>query len=290
MSDNNTLISPGVYTDLDIEKYHSVEGVSRSGLIEFNKTPFHYWNKYLNPERPASEPTEAMIFGNAFHTFILEPHLFDSRYCIEPEHTLLKDFVEMYGKDNGRLLFDKQKDDYANFLLKSASKQVLTHKQIETLSFMKQSLENHPQAMDLIIGGRIEHSLFWIEPHTGTLCKTRPDVWHDGFTADLKTIAAADERSFVKALIAHGYHIQAAMNREGIRENTGKDIKSHTFVCVEKTFPYPVAIYILDITALEFAHVKFKKLVTDFAECKYNNVWNGYETKTIFLPEWAENL
>ena len=290
MSNAIALMQPGVYSDLDIEKYHSVDGVSRSGLMKFDLTPSHYWNEYLNPERPAKEPTEAMIFGNAFHTFILEPHLFGQRYCVEPEHKLLKDLKAEFGESMGKHLFEAQKVNYANFEIMSASKQILTLKQIETLSAMKKSLQQHDQGMALIEGGRIEHSLFWNEPHTGVLCKTRPDVWQDGFTADLKTIAAADERSFTKSLVSLGYHLQAAMNREGIFENTGKDIKSHTFVCVEKTFPYPVAIYILDITALEFAHVKFKKLVTEFAECKKSNVWPGYPTKTIFLPEWAENL
>lgn len=280
----------GIYKDLDIEKYHSVEGVSRSGLCELAKTPFHYWNKYLNLDRPPSEPTEAMIFGNAFHTFVLEIDKFADRYVVEPEHRLLKDLKAEYGDGHGKELFEKQKRDYEDFLLKSEHYTVLTRKQVETLQLMSQSLRNHPRAMALIEGGRIEHSIFWNEPHTGELCKTRPDVWQDGFTCDLKTIAAADERSFTKAMVNHGYHIQAAMNREGIREQTGKDIKSHTFVCVEKTFPYPVAIYILDITALDFAHVKFKKLITEYAACKENDVWPGYETKTIFLPQWAENL
>ena len=280
----------GIYSDLDIEKYHSVEGISRSGLMRFDITPSHYWNSYLNPNRPKSEPTEAMIFGNAFHTFVLETHLFGDRYVIEPEHRLLKDLKYEYGDANGKIKFEKQKLDYEDFLLKSASKIVLNRKQVDTLTGMYQSLKNHAQGMALIEGGRIEHSIFWNEAHTGELIKTRPDVWQDGFTVDLKTIQAADERSFVKAMVSHGYHLQAAMNREGIREQTGKDIKSHTFVCVEKTFPYPVAVYILDITALDFAHVKFKKLITDFSECKRNNVWPGYPSKIISLPQWAENL
>lgn len=263
----------GVYKELDIEEYHNVDGVSRSGLIEFDRSPFHYWNAYLNPARPQHEATEAMNFGNAFHTFVLEPDLFSKRFCTIP------DGIDRRTKQG--------KEDFAVFEANSIGKTVLTGKQVETLTAMKLSLINHPNAMQLLEGGRIEHSVFWNEPHTGQLCKTRPDVWHDDFTADLKTISAADERSFTNAMMAHGYHIQAAMNREGIREETGKDIKSHTFVCVEKTFPFAVGIYILDITALEHAHVKFKKLITDFAECKRTNVWEGYPIKTIFLPEWA---
>jgi exodeoxyribonuclease VIII len=273
----------GIYTDLDIEKYHSVDGVSRSGLMEFSRTPAHYWNRYLNPDRPASEPTEAMIFGNAFHTFVLEPHLFEQRYFVnnvqEPvidEKPLKKDLQAEYGKELGADMYEeaklyeaeqrRERDHFREQMrIKAEGKILLSNNQYETLCLMSESLSKHAQGMALIEGGTFEQSIFWNEPHTGELCKTRPDVWHDGFTADLKTIAAADERTFTQALVKHGYHLQAAMNREGIRENTGKDIKSHTFVCVEKTFPFSVAVYILDITALEFAHVKFKKLITDFA-------------------------
>jgi len=280
----------GIYRDLDIEAYHSGGGVSRSGLMEFNKTPAHYWNAYLNPDRPKKEPTEAMNFGNAFHTFILENDKFESRFCVKPEQMLLKDLVDLYGKDKGRVLFDQQKDELAGFLLKSSHKTVLTEQQVETLHLMKQSLMNHDKAPGLIEDGLYEHSVFWEDPHSGVLCKTRPDIWHGNMTVDLKTIAAADERSFVNAMMAHGYHIQSAMNREGIRATNGTDIKTHVFLCVEKTFPYSIGVYILDISALELAQVKFKNLVTSFAECKRNDVWPGYETKTIFLPKWAENL
>ena len=257
--------------------------------MHFEKSPFHYWSEYLDPAKPAKEPTEAMIFGNAFHTYVLEHHEFGKRYAVEPQHHLLKDLKAQLGDKLGKDRFEMQKLDYEEFLLKSRHKTILSINQLQTLRLMHESLQKHEQGMALLQGGLVEQSVFWSEPHTGELCKTRPDVWQDGFTADLKTIAAADERSFVKAMMAHGYHVQAAMNREGIREQTGKDIKEHIFVCVEKTFPYAVAIYRLDISALDFAHVKFKKLITDFAECKKSNSWRGYETKTIFLPKWAEN-
>jgi len=264
----------GVYKDLDIEAYHSTDGLSRSGLMEFKKSPSHYWNAYLNENAPAREATDAMVFGNAFHTMVLEPNTFDQRYAILPEG------IDRRTKQG--------KEDFADFMSKSIGKTVIKGDQLETLRQMQQSVYKHPQAWDLISGALYEHSLFWNDPHTGVKCKTRPDIWHHNMTADLKTISSADERTFQRAMVQHGYHFQAAMNREGIFHNDGKDIKNHTFICVEKEFPFMVAVYILDHTVIDYAHVEFKKLLTSFAECKQNNDWKGYETKTIFLPNWVE--
>lgn len=266
----------GVYKDLDIEKYHSTSGISRSGLMEFRRSPSHYWNAYHNPNRPPKEPTEAMIFGNAFHTFILEPHTFNDRYAIYPEG------LDRRTKDG--------KAEYELFNANNKGKTVLTAKHLEQLEAMKESIQRHPQASDLINDALYEQSLFWNDPHTGVLCKTRPDIWHANMTVDLKTIISADERTFTSAMMMHGYHIQSAMNRQGILETGGDDIKTHVFLCVEKTFPFSVAVYILDIAVLDFAHMSFKNLITDYKQSVENNAWPSYATKTIFLPKWAESL
>lgn len=266
----------GVYKDLSNHDYHAdTESISRSGLMEFKTSPFHYWNKYVNPNRPDREKTtDAALFGNAFHTMVLEPDTFDQRYAILPEG------IDRRTKQG--------KADFDDFLLKSAGKVALKADQLETLRQMQQSVYNHTEAKELIPNALYEHSIFWNDPHTGIKCKTRPDIWHDNMTVDLKTISSADERTFQSSMMGYGYHLQAAMNREGIFHTGGKDIKNHVFICVEKEFPFAVAVYILDITVLEHAHIEFKKLLTSFAECKQKNEWRCYETKTIYLPGWVQ--
>ena len=128
--------------------------------------------------------------------------------------------------------------------------------------------------------------IFWDDQQTGLRLKTRPDAWHENMTVDLKTIASADPRSFQNAMAQRGYHIQSAMNREGIRAATGKDVINHVFVCVEKTFPFLVAVYILDETALDHAHNTLRKVLPEMKECLNTQVWAGYETMTIGLPAW----
>lgn len=265
----------GVYKDLSIEEYHAdVSAISRTGIMEFRKSPAHYWNAYLNPERPAKETTEAMILGNALHTLVLEPKEFDMRYLIAPA-------VDRRTKE-GKAIYEEFANNSASFI-------ILTEKQHTQIESMANAIRKHPQANELVSGALYEQSIFWDDPHTGIKCKTRPDIWHENMTVDLKTIISADERTFVRSLIQHGYHMQAAMNREGIYHTGGNDIKTHVFVCVEKEWPWMVAIYILDQSVLDTAHCLLKNTLTDLKACRESNTWEGYSVKTITLPTWAEN-
>jgi len=86
------MVTEGIHKNLSSEEYHShKESISRSALMDFNRSPFHYWAKHLNSDRPKKR---CNIFNNirfSLHTFILEPHLFADEYAIEPQKVLLKD-------------------------------------------------------------------------------------------------------------------------------------------------------------------------------------------------------
>ena len=74
---------PMALEKLTNEEYHSLDYVSKSHLDLINKSPFHYWDRYINPERVIPEPTKAMFLGSAFHTIVLEPDLFEKEYIVE---------------------------------------------------------------------------------------------------------------------------------------------------------------------------------------------------------------
>ena len=63
-------MEPGIHT-ISNDAYHNGPGISRSGLMEFKRSPYHYWYKYLNPYYVEDSATPAQIFGNALHEFIL---------------------------------------------------------------------------------------------------------------------------------------------------------------------------------------------------------------------------
>src|SRR4051812_34967536 len=65
---------PGIYYDLPAKTYHALDACSKSSLDWIaDYSPMHLkWNR----EHP-EEPTDALKFGSALHTMILEPAKFE---------------------------------------------------------------------------------------------------------------------------------------------------------------------------------------------------------------------
>ncbi|MFA6120877.1 MAG: PD-(D/E)XK nuclease-like domain-containing protein [Sideroxydans sp.] len=70
--------------NLPIKDYHAGEEISHSGIVKLLKSPEHY----LQYKSGEDEPTPAMEFGSAFHSFILEPELFAAVYSVVDEAAL----------------------------------------------------------------------------------------------------------------------------------------------------------------------------------------------------------
>src|SRR5260221_14129750 len=81
----------GVFTNLSNEEYHADKNsISRSALMDFDKSGYTYWAKHLNPDRPKKDATKQMELGTAFHTLILEPAIFEKTYVVKPNPVFLK--------------------------------------------------------------------------------------------------------------------------------------------------------------------------------------------------------
>jgi PDDEXK-like uncharacterized protein DUF3799 len=271
------MIKPGIYYDLSSQDYHAdTNSISRTSLMEFKKSPRKYWAKYRNPERPIEEPKPAWKFGTAFHTLILEPDLFEKNYFIMPKKVLLKDV--------GREEYDKYKEIEKN--AENTSKIVLSWNDHESLLAMQDSLFNNEKAQRLLEGGIYESSYFWEDEHSGLILKARPDILHPNIYIDLKTIDDASPQNFQREMVKYGYHIQAAMTKDAIKILTGEEIKACINICVEKTYPYSVAIYIIDELAIEAGHMEYKQLCLNMKSCIINNEFGDYEIQEIGLPSW----
>lgn len=263
-----------VYENMSNEAYHGNKStISRSGIVEFMKSPLNYWHQYHDPDKPEKESTDAMTLGSAFHALLIEPDLFHRQY------TFMKEKVDRRTKAG--------KEAYDLFCERSRGKTVMKAEDFETITKMAESVMSNPMASELIKDGFYEHSIFWKDETTGLDLKTRPDIWHSNMTVDIKTTNSAHPRAFQDSMVSYGYHLQAAMNREGIRAATGDDIKKHVFVCVEKSFPFLNAVYILDETALQSAHNILRRVLGEMRYCFDNNIWPGYDTQVIGLPNWA---
>lgn len=268
----------GVHTNLSNEEYHGhKESISRSGLMDFAKSPYTYWAKHLNPDRPKREPTQQMVLGSAVHTFILEPNLFAEQFAFMPEKVIKK--------NSGKELYEEYKNNIAQ--IERLGKTILSSEEACILKGMGDKFFSNESAIELINNARIENSFFWQDQHSGLLLKARPDILHDNMIVDLKTCSNASPRAFQSSMIEGGYHIQGAMIRDAVEVLEGRRINHVINICLETKYPYNMAIYLIDEDAINAGQRKYKQLCLDLKEALETNTFPDYGIQQISLPKWA---
>lgn len=265
------VIKPGIY-NLSPEAYHQGPGISRSGLMEFKRSPYHYWYKYINPDYKSEPATPAQILGNALHTLILEPNEFEKRYFVIPEFNK----VTKEGKER-----------WQNIKSELGKREMLSTSQYQILVMMAASIKKNKLAIQLLENAEMEQSLYWTDPDTGILCKCRPDILRNNLVCDLKTAQDGSPRSFQYAAFDYGYYIQAAMVREALKQLKQTVINDFLFIVIEKSAPYVISIYQLDQASLDKGHQEFKTLLTRYQQCLETNDWPAYTIQEISLPRYA---
>lgn len=269
-------IAPGIYDISDVE-YHKSEGISRSDIMIFRKTPFHYWNEKINPDRPIKnddEDTPAIRKGKMIHCYLLEPEKFSECYLV----------IDKKNKTT------KEGKKYAEDCEKIKGNRIFVYDfEIQEMESVAKAISKNPQAKELIGGAQYEKSLYWTDPYTGLLCKARPDIIHANMICDLKTALSASRRDFQNSLYTYGAYIQAGMIHVAMKEVMQIDIRNFIYIVLEKEYPYAHAIYQLDELAIEQGIVEFKNTLLRIKECLDKNEWPSYETSIITLPAWAAN-
>ncbi len=282
--------------DIPNEVYHASLGLSRSGLMEFKKSPYHYWYKYINPERKPSYCTPAMLIGELVHALVLEPQHFDERYIFPTELEDMPQAVLL--KDVGKELFEENKAarkevQDRNNIKREEFKKLADGKQIITLAAYEESAHyakavlNDKVAKALFTGVDAEKSIYFTHKGTGLQCKVRPDAWIGGVVTDLKTCKDASFDAFQRAAVGAGYFIQAAMIKQAL-ESIGIEMQKFIFYCVEKSEAAPTTYYELDLDSLERAENEYNNLMHGIAYCMENNRWGAYQPDILTYPAWAK--
>ena len=267
---NDKVIYENGVHDISNADYHASSGISRSGLLDFKRSPFHYMHNYLNEERIV-ECTPAMTLGALIHTMVLEPHKLDSEFLIAPA-------MDRRSKE-GKLAYERFKIDLG---LKTA----ITQDQYDEANRIRMAVMNHELAPSLLNGCQIEKSIYFTHEASGIQCKVRPDAWNKSLVVDLKSTADASFRAFQRSALNYGYFLQAAMIQQGLKA-IGETMSKFTIIAVEKKAPYAIATYIIDKEALEWGNRQFDELMASFAKCLEKKVWPDYGLQVLTLPGYA---
>jgi len=262
---------PGVY-DISIEDYHSSSAISRSGIMQFKRSPLHYFSSKIYPR----DETQHMVFGNAVHTYILECDQFNDRYFVSP-------------KVNRTTKAGKQQ--WEEILQEAGSRTILQEDVFNDIQSIAKAFRSEPLAHKLVENAKFEKSIFWQDEESGLMCKARPDIWQTNMICDLKTASDASLPEFSRSMANYGYHIQAAMIRDGLRAVCNQDIEDFGFIVVEKSYPFAIGVYLLDKDALEIGAQEYKFLLKQLKQYteqvnEKTTRWPGYKAAVAKLPAY----
>jgi hypothetical protein len=268
-------IQLGRYDNISIDDYHrNYPGWSKSALDKVHRSMAHYLSELESPK----EQTEAMFFGSAFHTAILEPLLFEKSYFSMPK-------IDKRTKEG--------KEEYARQILNNVGKQPLSEDQFDRIEAMRKSINEHPIAGNLFVNGDAEHSFFWIDKTTGLLCKCRPDyLRRDGICVELKTTKDASYDSFQKDIANFRYYVQGSFFRDGINA-CNVECNEFLICAVETEAPFNVNVFRLDNESLNAGRVAYNGdlyRVKQFFETEESERFAGYlpVVHDMYLPPWIK--
>jgi hypothetical protein len=262
---------PGLSND----EYHALKAVSPSQIKVLGRSPLHYFDQFLAPDRKKKPPTPAMEVGTALHTAVLEPDLWSQTVAVPPH------------------AFDRRtkagKELAAEFEKEAAGKIVLSPDDADRVRRMADAVHKHPAARFLLeLPGRREASYVWSDPATGLECKTRPD-WHSEdrrLVVDVKTSKDASRVEFSKSIANFDYHVQAAWNQGAL------GAEQFLSLVIESERPFAVAVYPASGALIAAGQRRIEAAMTLLAECWANGVWPGYGDlvqEPIDLPGWCRD-
>lgn len=264
----------------DTEYHGGAPGISSTGLKKILRSPAHYL-AYL---RDKDNDTAARRFGRAAHAWLLENHLFNSKFA-----------VWRNGARRGRA--------YGEFEVMHQGKDILTEEEmlrvqgcanalLENPDFpLRAFLEGARDATGQIVEppAETEFSIFWTDEETGVQCKVRLDALRLAspvLAFDLKTTDDAREPAFTRQMMQLDYDLQAAFYTEGVRRFTGQACP-FMFGAVEVDAPHGNNFFILgpDSDMMANGRKKMRHALQLKAQCDRSGRYPGYQSGGIREPQ-----
>lgn len=273
-------------------EYHAdITRISKSGLDKINRSPFHYWEAYLNPNAPEREETKAMADGSLMHCAVFEPSEFSARYAVLPPDAPKKLTAAQLRAKNPSAETVKAAVWWEEFNTVHRGKIYITNEKYTQVHRIADSVRRHPAAGYLVgLPGRVEQVFTFTEPFTGAPCKIRPDFLPDPipFIIDLKTTENASPADFARSVVSYRYFVQAPFYLDGYEYSGAGKMEGFMFIAVEKEPPYAVAVYDTPVSVLNVGREKYIENCQTYVNCLQSGVWPAYSDDILPLemPGW----
>lgn len=269
----NKITKNGVY-DIEIDRYHNdphlCDGpsISSSGLRTLLlECPARYWAfSPYNPNRFPDESTKALDVGRAAHCLVLGEPEFNAHFIISP-------YDEFRSKES-RAWRDEQ------------TRTVLKAEDFELVKILAEVQRRSAQAMRAFQDGKPEVSLIWKDEETGIWLKARPD-WlpnkpQERFIVEFKSALSLDPRRWAASAFGFGYHMQAALQIDGVKACMGVDPIGVAHCVQEKDPPYLCELRLFQPDHIEWGRKQYRRALKLFAHCMKTGEWPGWTSEPTY--------
>ena len=242
---------------LSMSDYHDVVHLSShmiKDLANRSLSDYHIYRKYIKRDLEQVS-SDKFIIGSAFHCAVLEPHLFDSEYAVQPKF----DRRTKVGKE-GAAKWDEQ----------NKGKQALTEGEFELVEKMAGCVNSNKFAKALLKDTSKEVSAFTLEK--GMVVKGRIDAVNieNRYGIDLKSAEDVSPAGFAKAAANFRYDLQAYTYKKLFGLN------DFIFICCNKKDPMEVAIYTLNDDFMEKAEEDYNDALSRWQRIKVQGMRDSF--------------
>jgi len=275
------------------DEYHADKNyISASGLKKLKVSPAHF------KEEEETAESDALLFGSAYHMYILEPDKFKDQYYIFDDSVVCGALIAK-GAKSPRSTNDYKawKESEMSF---SDGKILIDEADADKLEAMRARLMNHPYAKMLLSNGINEQGYMGeIETEAGNISvKFKPDHINENkkIIIDLKTTLDASKDGFTRVAADRDYHIQASFYSD-LMEKVSGDNRPYTFIFIaqEKKKPYAFNLFESSPQFISQGRFEYEMLLQLYKYCIDNNTWPGYQVwcqnkygiLELRLPPWA---
>jgi hypothetical protein len=218
---------PGVYFGLPSADYHADPSLGSSDVKRLLQAPaVYWWHSHMNPDRPSSPDTVAMLKGRALHKLVLEgEEALGKAFAEEPSPAgypgclaTLDDLKakcrelgepvsgtkaelakRIKAKDSNIIVFDEVLATF-RAMAERDGLEILKPDVMREVRQAAASITLNPHLARAFQGGIPEVSVFWVDEH-GIPCKARLDWLKPRTIVDLKKCANVRERPFDVAVM-----------------------------------------------------------------------------------------
>lgn len=283
----------GVWPDMPASVYHQrALGIASAGALKLvRKSLAHYahWARTGFDRR-----TQAMDFGRAYHSYVLEPEAFAREYVVAPANAPKRPDARSLNAKNPSFKTMEAIAFWAEFDRVNAGKEVIDARVYQRIQDMRAALDDVDMVGELpaqiLTEGQREVSYRWFDPETGLPCRARFDYLHDGlgYGLDLKSCADASDEGFTRAIVSNEYHISQAHYLGGAHA-LERPLKNYLFLSQETTPPFVAVVNNIGASFEELGFNQWRGAMNRLATGVKTGRFPGYNTgiRTLEAPAYA---